>query len=181
MNSLVKDSFKNLGFLQSQCGLAPSGGRWSWSMTKAQLKPVSCCLLPLWKHITFWFQLGKAEGVQNPFRLGLEVGKSYKTQRMSVWQLCYNRSHRCSMSLHVYTWISDKKMMENSCWKFDYFLTGIFKEKGGILSKNKQTKNRSKVLSVATSLVFWTTSFSVSLPQESFPSHERWWEGSSMD
>lgn len=109
-------------------------------MTKAQLKPVSCCLLPLWKHITFWSQLGKAEGMQNPLRLGLEVRKSYKTQRMPVlfWQLCYNRSHRCSVSLylHLNFW---QKMMENSCWKFDYFLTGIFKEKGGILSKiNKQ-------------------------------------------
>lgn len=61
MNSLVKDSFKKLGLLQSQHGLDFLWGRWSWSRTRHSLTlfPATCC-----PGKTFWCQLGRTESAK---------------------------------------------------------------------------------------------------------------------
>lgn len=132
---------------------------------QTQLNSVSCYLPPLGKlSDASWDGLR----VQKSYRLGLEVWKSYKTQRMPnlFRQLWGSRLHRCSVTLELHPKVWQKN--DGNGLLQDLI---ICKEERSDFIKNKQT---NRFLSGATSSVCQTPSFSVLLPWEPFPFYE-WW------
>lgn len=163
--------------MQTQCGLEFLWGKWSSGMSRYSSTLFHAPSCP-WKNFlmaagTSW---ESAKVIQT--RLGGEDILQEAENAQIFRQLWGNRSHRCPVTLEPHTKFWPKKMMKIICcksWLLSYwYMQG--KREGIILKTNKQT---SRFLSGTTSSVCQTPSFSLSLPWESFCSHEWWLKASS--